>query len=381
MSVSTNLRIAVWAAALAIASSAFPASSWAEDDWRHLNSRLAELVDENEIVGVAVGVVADSEITFSRGYGSSRLNSGNAITDRSVFHWASVSKPFVSVAIMQLVESGELSIDDLLVDRLPWFAMADDRHREITIAQLLSHTSGMPDVDDYEWDRPQTDSAALKRWILELEDKSLLFAPGTSRDYSNIGFEILGLVIQEVSGTSFEDYMQSNIFDLLEMTDTSFIASEIDPALRVTGHFDSASRRAIAAYPYNRRHAPSSTLNTNITDMSKFAIALLNGGKTGDVRLLKPDTIETMWTAAWQSPEDPSRTAALGWNIGRPWGGILAASHGGHDDGFRSYLFLAPEERVGIFLVSNDETISTRDFVRAILEAVFPEQALSETVR
>jgi CubicO group peptidase (beta-lactamase class C family) len=279
---------------------------------------------------------------------------------------------------MQLVERGELSIDDLLVDRLPWFAMADDRHREITIAQLLSHTSGMPDVDDYEWDRPQTDAAALKRWILELEDKELLFAPGTSRDYSNIGFEILGLVVQEVSATSFEAYMQSNIFDPLEMTDTSFIASEIDPALRVTGHFDSASRRAIAAYPYNRRHAPSSTLNTNIADMSKFAIAMLNGGQAGDAQLLKPDTIETMWTAAWQSPEDPSRAAALGWNIGRPWGGILAASHGGHDDGFRSYLFLAPEERVGIFLVSNDETISTREFVRAILEAVFPEQALSE---
>ena len=342
-------------------------------DWDVLNDKLVALVDEESIVGVAVGIVAHGEQVFARGYGHASLERETAIDTRSVFHWASVSKPFVAIAVMQLVERGELSVDDLLVERLPWFSMNDERYRDITLSQLLSHTSGMPDVDDYEWGNPQTDPGALKRWILDLEDEKLLFAPGADREYSNIGFEILGMVVQETAGMSFEDFMHENIFAALEMNDTSFLVSDIDSALRVTGHTGRLWRRATDAYHYNRRHAPSSTLNTNVSDMSKFAAEML-----GDARILAPETIATMWSVAWRDPDDETRTAALGWNVARTWGGILAASHGGHDDGFRSYLYLAPEENVGIFMVSNDETISISQFMRTMLEFVFPEQATSE---
>jgi CubicO group peptidase (beta-lactamase class C family) len=253
--------------------------------------------------------------------------------------------------------------------------MADPRYREITLQQLLSHTAGMPDVDDYEWDNPQTDAGALKRWVLELASAELLFAPGSDRKYSNIGFEVLGLVVQEVSGVSFEEYLHDNIFEPLQMNNTSFIAAEINPDLQVSGHLGKDERRVASVYPYNRRHAPSSTLNSNIVDMSHFSLAMLHAGKYGDGQILSEELMDQMWAPAWHSPDDPDRMHGLGWNIGRSWGGIFAASHGGHDDGFRSFLYVAPEEDVAIFVVSNDDNFPIGPFIRATLESIFPERA------
>lgn len=361
-----------------LVSPAFCAPDWPDSAREELDRSLASIMAEQNLPGAAIGIVIGNEPALQRGYGVATLGADIPVTTRSVFHWASVSKPFVAIAVMQLVGEGKLALDDLVVDRLPYLKMANERYREITLQQLLTHTAGMPDVEDYEWDNPQTDEGALKRWVLELDSAELLFAPGSDREYSNVGFEVLGLVVQEVSGVSFEEYMHAKIFAPLQMNDTSFIASEIDPKLRVSGHVGEPERRIASAYPYNRRHAPSSTLNTNIVDMTRFSQAMLNDGKVGDKHILGEELIAQMWSPAWQSPEDPERMHGLGWNTGRPWGDIFAASHGGHDDGFRSLLYIAPEEDVAIFVVSNDDSFPVGLFVRASLESIFPGRDESE---
>jgi CubicO group peptidase (beta-lactamase class C family) len=343
-----------------------------------IDAKLSSLMQKESVVGMSIGVLLDDELVFASGYGVRELGKEDAITKQSVFHWASVSKPFVATAVMQLVEGGQLSLNDRLADLLPYFLMADERYREITVEQLLTHTSGMPDVDDYEWDRPQHDDEALKRWAQEQADKELLFAPGSAREYSNIGFELLGLIVQEVSGMPFESYMQQNIFQPLNMVDTSFIANEIDPSLRTTGHIGTPTRSVADAYPYNRRHAPSSTLNTNVVDMSRYARALLKRGSLDNANILSPETLAEMWAPKWTNPEDPSRQASLGWNVGQRWGGLQMASHGGHDDGFRSFLVIAPDEDVAVFVVSNDDNAPVGPFILAVLEVLFPEQAAVE---
>lgn len=349
------------------------ASDWTPSSAVELDRRLAALVDEDEVVGMALGVVVGDERVFGGGYGVAMKDGDRAVDERSVFHWASVSKPFVAVGIMQLVEGGRLSLDDKLVDVVPYFEMADPRYRDITIFQLLTHTAGMPDVDDYEWDKPQTDDEALKRWVIEQSTERLLFEPGTAREYSNIGFEILGLVIQEVSGESFEVYMSAKILQPAGMRDSSFIAYEIAPELRTSGHTGTLLKRTTKHYPYNRRHAPSSTLNSNIVDMSGFALALMDDYDDGSGGLLQRDTVLEMWGDAYLSTEEPGRTYGLGWNVGTPWGEVRSAVHGGGDDGYRSFLYIAPEERVAVFVAVNDETANVGRFVRAALEVLLPE--------
>jgi CubicO group peptidase (beta-lactamase class C family) len=349
-----------------------------QDEWpphQALEARYQALLQEEAIVGFNVGIVADGALVFAEAYGVAEIGTGDKLTPDSVFHWASVSKPLVAVAIMQLAEAGKLSLDDPVTEHVPFFSMADPRAKDITLRQLLTHTSGMPDVEDYEWDRPQHDPEALWRWIREQSDRELLFTPGTDREYSNIGFELLGLVIEMVAEESFEDYMAAHLFGPLQMRTSSFIASEIPSELRVKGHVGDPERRVAAHYPYNRRHAPSSTLNSSIVDMANFAWAMLNGGAFGSERILTPESMKEMWSSAWSWPDDPNRLSGLGWNLGLPWGGIFAASHGGQDDGFRSFLYLAPARDVGIFLVSNDQNAPVRLIMRAALEAAFPVEA------
>ena len=139
-----------------------------------------------------------------------------------IFHMASVTKLFVGTSILQLYEKGLIDLEDPLLDYLPWFTMSDERYKNITIRQLLSHTSGMPDVKDYCWDQPETDDAALERYVRSelVTQEHLLWSPDASKfAYSNMAYETLGLIISKVAGMPFEEYVNKNIFNPLGMLD------------------------------------------------------------------------------------------------------------------------------------------------------------------
>ncbi len=114
--------------------------------------------------GLAVGVWKDGRVVFARGFGVARAGSRRAVTPRTVFHLASISKTFVAAAVMQLVETGRVSLESPVTAYLPAFRLKDARASVITVRQLLSHTAGMPDVSDYAWDAPEYDDGALTRW-------------------------------------------------------------------------------------------------------------------------------------------------------------------------------------------------------------------------
>ena len=111
------------------------------------------------------------------------LDKDDPITTRSLFHMASITKPFVATSIMQLVEIGKIDLDAPVVKYLPYFHMADERYKTITARQLVTHTSGMPDVEDYEWQKPQYDEGALERYVRRLSKLKLAFAPGEKFQY------------------------------------------------------------------------------------------------------------------------------------------------------------------------------------------------------
>jgi CubicO group peptidase (beta-lactamase class C family) len=334
---------------------------------------LDAIATRDAVVGYAAGIVVGGQLAYTHAFGEKELGSGAALETGSVFHWASVSKPFVATAIMQLSEAGRLDLDARLVDVLPDYKTSDPRHASITIRQLLLHTSGLPDVEDYQWDHPQYDPQSLGRWVLSESPRDLLFDPGSDRQYSNLGYETLGVVIEQVSGLEFETYMTRNIFEPLRMTDTTFYYPDVPEKLRTTGHTGAEDRRVVEHYPYNRRHAPSSTLNTNVNDMARFVMALLNGGQLDGFRILKSTTVDQMWTPIWVIQESPFRGAAMGWVV-EEHSGRNIVRHFGWDDGFRSALILLPGEKSGLFIVSNDETAQIGEFVRAAFAGLVATQ-------
>jgi CubicO group peptidase (beta-lactamase class C family) len=343
-----------------------PPAGQGSDLKARLDTYLAEQVRSRGIPGVTVAIVRGGKVIYDGAAGVRSLATAEKLTSRHVFHFASVSKPFAATAIMQLVERGKLKLDDKVTSVLPYFRLADERSREITLRQILSHTSGMPDVRDYEWDRPQFDEGAAERYVRSMATEKLLWPPGTGRQYSNMAFDALADVVAKASGTSFESFIKTNIFEPLGMRVSSFIHSEIPAALRTSGHVGKTAQVS-SVYPYNRRHAPSSTLNSSVLEMTAWMQANLNRGELGGRRILQASSYELLWAKATRV--GPGSFIGLSWFI-RDRGGRRVVFHSGGDTGFRSYIMLLPDDGIGVVLASNWDETPREVLIEAILDMV-----------
>ena len=185
------------------------------DNGQQLDEQLTpfidRLMDVYDLPGFAVGAVVDGKTVYARGFGVRKAGMKEPVTMKTMFHLASVSKPFSATAyLLQLASRGLLELDDPVQAHLPSFNLDDKRCREITIAQMLSHVSGMPDVEDYEWDQPEYDDEAMERYVHSLSARRLLSDPGEKYAYSNMAFECLGALIARVSGMTFEEYVSTS---------------------------------------------------------------------------------------------------------------------------------------------------------------------------
>jgi len=239
----------------------------------HLDSVFIQYLNNTQVPGIAIGVLKNGKVLYSKGFGVKNNNTQEPVTSKSLFHMASVSKTFVATAIMQLYEDNKIKLDDPLIKYLPYLEMKGEQYRGITIRQVLTHTSGIPDVQNYYWDKPQYDNAALEGYVRSLKKKKLDFDPDKQFQYSNAAFEVLGDLIAKVSNMPFEDYIKANILDPIQMGNSTFLKTEVLDSLATSPHIKSKNEVVMSkVYPYNRMHAPSSTLPSNIDDMLKYAI-------------------------------------------------------------------------------------------------------------
>src|ERR1041384_2693455 len=143
--------------ALGVAAAPCLAQSSADPLGDTLEARTAAFFKNSPGPGLAVGVWKNGRVVFMRGYGVTQIGGDRPVTTRTVFHLASVTNAFVATAVMQLVEQGKVRLDDPVVKHVPYFHLKDHRADSITIRQVMSHTAGLPDVDNYGWNRPQYD--------------------------------------------------------------------------------------------------------------------------------------------------------------------------------------------------------------------------------
>jgi CubicO group peptidase (beta-lactamase class C family) len=340
-------------------------SEGALDVTERIEAYLSDAAEVLGVPGLAAAVVDVDAILYSGAFGVRSLESGDPLGPENLFHMASVSKPFVATAIVQLVEQGKIDLDAPVTEYLPYFKLDDDRYRGITIRHMLDHSSGMPDVEDYEWDKPQFDEGAAERYVRSIATKEMIFAPGEDTRYSNMAFDTLGDVIAKVSGMSFDDYMKTRILDPLEMTDSNFLYAETSEALRTTPHVWNMGPVVSSVYPYNRRHAPSSTLNSSVLEMAHWIQANLRRGERSGTRILNTESYDLLWTPSSQFNETLS--VGLSWFL-EDYEGRRLVGHGGGDTGYVSYILLVPDEGFGIILASNYDQTPIRDIGFGLLD-------------
>jgi CubicO group peptidase (beta-lactamase class C family) len=338
---------------------------------KKLNTYLIEMVDRLKLPGLSIAVTRNDSIVYSKAFGYTNINTKQPMRPENIFHWASVSKTFVATGIMQLYEKGTIDLDEKLITYLPYFKQKDPYYNAITIRQMLNHTSGIGDVDNYEWDKPQYDSGALERFVRSIASDNMRFQPGKDMAYSNTAYETLGDVIAKVSGMSFETYIRKNILDPLEMNSTSFLYQEIPDSLRVSGHRWAGEPIVSKHYPYNRMHGPSSTLNSSVLEMTHYAVAHLHRGVYKGKRILADSTYNLWWTNSINLEGKPK--IGLAWWLGERHG-VKTVSHGGGDTGFRSFFMLIPEKNISVMLVCNYEVIRTYDVATSILDMLLGKE-------
>ncbi len=323
-------------------------------DFHDVDSYMQSIIDTGSVPGIAVTITRGQNIIYSKGFGVTNIQTKQKLEPWSGFHIASISKIFTATAVMQLQEKGKIDISKSVVDYLPYFRMRDDRYRNITVKQLLNHTSGMPDVVDYKWEEAVSDDGAAERYVRSFADSMLQSDPGSQFSYSNIAYDILGDLIAKTSGMSFEKYEKENILAPLEMDESSFYYPEVNKAMQTLPH---TGKPPIISpiYPYNRMHAPGSTLTSNVEDLSHWLIANMYKGKYKNTQVMSPSTFATMITLTI-ADRDQGIAVGLCCFI-YTYNGLTMYAHEGGDLGYRSILGIVPEKKLGIVILSNTDEI------------------------
>jgi CubicO group peptidase (beta-lactamase class C family) len=344
-----------------------------------LEGVLHEIMAGWDIPGLAVAIVERDEVSYDKRLGVQSLETKAPITPQSVFCVQSISKPFVATAVMQLVERVKLELDAPLVKYLPYFQMDDEHAKEITIRQVLSHTSGMPDIEEGEYiawmQEPEYDDGAAERFVRSLSNKMLVAGPGEHFHYSNIGYDVLGDLLAKVSGQSFEDLMQERVLIPSGMQDSTFFYRDVPASLLVWPHLRSPEMKPSPIYPYQRADAPASFLHTTVQDMCHWCMTCLNRGEYHGSTILSPAGYEVMWKPVAKRREPPSmyEQMGLGWNLGH-YKGVKTISHGGGGFGWTAFLLIMPEKDCGAVILCNQESDAHLQVLRAVADTLVGEK-------
>jgi CubicO group peptidase (beta-lactamase class C family) len=304
--------------------------------------------------GVALAIVHGDQIVHLRGFGVAD-DAGRPITPQTPFTIGSTTKSFTALAIMQLVEAGTLNLDAPVQRYLPWFTVADPGSAaHITLRHLLNQTSGFPTVEaPGQLRRSDASSTALEQYVRALSTIELAACPGLAFHYSNTNFDILGLIVQTVSGQVYEQYLAQHIFAPLAMRHafTSPVDARADG--RAMGHRYWFGRPIAYEMPYNRAQLPAGFINASAQDLAHYLIAQLNGGRYGEQSVLSASGIRLLHQPAIAIGYSGT-SYAMGWFVGEIQG-VPTVSHGGSTANFHANLVLLPRERFGIVLLMNGE--------------------------
>jgi CubicO group peptidase (beta-lactamase class C family) len=345
-----------------------------------------KLVEMSRPPGLSLVVVKDGKMVYNKSFGLADGPNRVPATPETIYHWGSMTKPTTATAIMQLHERGALNIDDLVTKYLPDFRVEypSDSSERITIRHLLNHSSGIgnPNILEFvhEEGEPFPDQVELAQRLLAGNNK-LQFEPGTDAMYTNLGYTVLGAVVEAAAGQPHKDYAVENIFRPLKMEHTDYVYSDETRQLAAVGSQPNGSitsvmlpmmvdtdawiRESINGRMWfkhgNADFTGAAGVRSPTSDAARFVMAFLNGGELNGAQILSPESVAMMFHDGHIEPKG-GQTASLykgvkhglGWMIW-PDGERLRIMHPGSVPmGFSATMQLYPEERLGIIVHGNE---------------------------
>jgi CubicO group peptidase (beta-lactamase class C family)/D-alanyl-D-alanine dipeptidase len=312
-------------------------------------------MDNKGLPALSIALVDDQEIVWARGFGWADPVDSVPATAGTVYRVGSVSKLFTDLAIMQLVERGELDLDVPVSEYLPDFS-PDGYDQAPTLRQLASHRSGLvrePPVGHY-FDDTEPSLAATVR---SLNETARVYDPESRTKYSNAGIAVVGYVLEETSGVPFAEYLDQAVLGPLGMDRSSFA-----PEPEIVGDLAHATMwgydgRTFEAPTFELGMAPAGSMYSPVTDLGKFLSAVFAGGQAERGQVVSEETLGEMLTPQF-APPGAENGYGLGFGIGT-LDGHRYAGHGGAIYGFATQLAFLPDLELGAVAVTTMDVANT----------------------
>ena len=322
-------------------------------EFEEVDAYISAKMKELGIPGAALVIVQGDQIVHLQGFGVADA-SGRLVTPQTPFFTGSTGKSFTALAIMQLVEAGKLQLDTPVQTYLPWFRVADlVASSQITVRQLLNQTSGLPQsIGQTQIAIKDLSDSAIENNVRALASIELIAPPGERYEYSNANYVTLGMIVQAVSGQSYETYIREHIFQPLDMRNSFTSKTEAEQAGLVVGYQKwFGIPVASPNLPFARGSLPAGQLNMSAEDFGHYLIAQLNDGDYEGVSVLSPTGIAELHRPDVQMPGTVD-FYAMGWEV-QQYQDVQVIGHNGAVPGFTTGMFLVPEKKLALALVMN----------------------------
>ena len=315
-----------------------------------LNFMETEL-EENKVPGGAIAIITHGKLLNAAGVGVKHYGKTTPVNAETLFAAGSTAKMLTAAAVMTLVDEERIRTEAPITDYVPYFSLLTPHDpSSLSVHQILTHTAGLPDAGE---DVCETDTEALSRWYRENTNMPLFTPPGLLFNYSNIGYSLLGLLVEEVSDLPFVEAMQQRIFEPLGMTRTTYDSSTV-PTLDnyAIGHLEQNEEvQFISPSTYHcayTRPAGGGGFYSTVIDMAHFVEMLLAQGQS----VLSPAAVETMMTPHIKTYWLPGESSGFGLLVS-DYKGIPVVYHGGSIGGFTATVWLVPKHNFGLVVMLN----------------------------
>lgn len=339
---------------------------------RVINTQMEEL----NIPGAALAIVADGEVVLLKGYGYADIRQQTA-TDpsRTLFRTGSVGKLLTWTAVMQLAEQGQLDLDTdinhYLDFTIPNRLLSGQTAAPITLRHLMTHTAGFEDIKEALFYLSPDKLQPLGE-TLRTNQAARVFLPGEIVAYSNYGAALAGYIVERTSGLPFSQYVEENIFAPLAMNRSTFrqpLPVQLAPDMaRASRYIDNQLVEDTFMYISIE---PAGSSSATAADMANFMLAHLQEGRFSDTSILAPDTVRRMHSPQY-SPHPEITGLSLGFIDGR-YNNQRLLYHGGSTFTFNSGLYLLPEENIGLYITySGGDFFAPADLFQAFMDHAYP---------
>lgn len=336
-----------------------------------------EELRETNTPGAAVGIISGDHLVFAKGFGVSNIETGAPITPDTLFRVGSITKMFTAAVLVSLAEEGQIKLDEPIGNYVKGL---NPKLSVVTAHQLMSHTAGM--TDESPSDYGSHDDSALAAYVRSLKEDHFFTEPDDIFSYSNPGFDVAGLLIEEVGGKPYADQMIGRLFKPLRMNSTTFRPTVAMTYPLSQGHDASGRAKPIVIRPFGDNVAawPDGFMFSSVNDLSRFAIAFMNDGRIDGEQVLPRSVITKLSTPyAELHSRFGFENGKYGYGLFvHDYRGAHVVWHAGLIPGFGALLQMVPARRFAVIVLANRSGSLLNKTAEKAMELMLPLEAKTE---